>query len=141
MWYSVKRPVSHWNIRMLKKLWRELRRESYDLEKHKTLLNNRDKIADLIFDDLRKYLKEELFEKLCNNDKLTNDDINNELIKNLDFNNLETDEILLFRTRKWNFCRRRRYKLEVWESSNRLILEPVAEPSNVESYLNKWGIS
>ena len=45
--------------------------ENLDIGKHETLINNRDKIIKLIFNNPKKYLKEEIFEELCNNDKLT----------------------------------------------------------------------
>ena len=32
--------------------------ENLNIDKHKTLLNNRDKIIDLIFNDLKNYLDE-----------------------------------------------------------------------------------
>lgn len=45
--------------------------ENLDIGKHETLNNNRDKIIKLIFNNPKKYLKEEIFEELCDNDKLT----------------------------------------------------------------------
>ena len=42
--------------------------EILNIDKHKTLLNNRDKIIDLIFNDPKKCLDKELSEELYNND-------------------------------------------------------------------------
>ena len=111
--------------------------ENLNIDEHKTLHNNRDKIVDLIFNHPRKYLNEELFEKLCNNDELTNEDINRELIKDLYFENLEIDEIYYLEQVDEILVWAEDGKLELGESSNRSILEPRVEPSNVESYLNK----
>ena len=41
--------------------------EILNIDKHKTLLNNRDKIIDLIFNDPKKCLDKKSFEELCNN--------------------------------------------------------------------------
>ena len=59
--------------------------DNLDIDKQKTLISNRDKIIDLIFSEPKKYLDEELFEELCNNDELTDEDIDIELIKKFRF--------------------------------------------------------
>ena len=67
--------------------------DNLDIDKSKTLNRNRDKIIDLIFHNPKKYLDEQLSEELCDNDALTNDDIDKEVIEILDFKNLEIEEI------------------------------------------------
>ena len=64
--------------------------ENLSIDKHKTLLNNKHKNINLIFNDPKKYLDEELFEELCNNDELV-DGIDIEVTENLNFKNLEID--------------------------------------------------
>ena len=96
--------------------------ENLNIDEHKTLHNNRDKIVDLIFNHPRKYLNEELFEKLCNNDELTNEDINRELIKDLYFENLEIDEIYYLEQVDEILVGEEDKKLELGETSNRPIL-------------------
>lgn len=51
--------------------------ENLNIDKQKALIENRDKIIELIIKNRKKYLKEEIFEELCNNDELTFDDIDN----------------------------------------------------------------
>ena len=82
-------------------------------------------------------LKKYLDEKLCNNNELT-DDIDRELIKNLDFKNLKKEEIRYLEQVDEILVGEEDKKLEKGESINRPILEPIVEPSNVESYLDKW---
>ena len=95
--------------------------ENLNIEKHKTLLSNRDKIIDLIFNDPKKYLNEELFEELRNNDELTNDDIDNALINNLDFKNLDMDAIYYLEIESEILVREQDKQLELGENSNRPI--------------------
>ena len=110
--------------------------DNLDIDKHKTLISNRDKIIDLIFSEPKKYLDEEL----CNNDELTDDDIDRELIKNLNFKNLEINEIYYWEHIDEILVGEEDEKPEIGESNDKPVLEPVVEPSNVETYLDKRGI-
>ena len=49
--------------------------KNLNTDKEKTLHNIRDKIIELIFNNPKKCLDEELFEELCNNEELTYDDV------------------------------------------------------------------
>ena len=61
----------------------------------------------------------------------------NKLIKDLDFKNLSIDEIYYLEQVNEILVGEEDEKPELGESSNRPILEPIVELSNVESCLNK----
>ena len=63
-------------------------------------------IIDLIFNDPdpKKYLNEELFEELCNNNELTNDEIDRELLKKFILPRPNCTSLLTQRKLKFGLC-------------------------------------
>ena len=63
------------------------------IDKVKTLQINRNQIIDLIFNSPTKYIEENIFENLCNNLELSDNNVNTILIECLNFAKLDINEI------------------------------------------------
>ena len=104
------------------------------INKIKTLKDNRNQIIDLIFREPLKYLEENIFENLCNNLDLSDNDVDNILIECLNFLELDIDEIYYLEN-----------EILIGEEDHKgqtsnTMPEIVTEPSNIENYLRNRGI-
>ena len=104
------------------------------INKIKTLKDNRNQIIDLIFREPLKYLEENIFENLCNNLDLSDNDVDNILIECLNFSELDIDEIYYLEN-----------EILIGEEDHKgqtsnTMPEIVTEPSNIENYLRNRGI-
>lgn len=114
--------------------------------KSKTLKKSRDKVIDLIFNNPTLYLENKIFEELCNNIEIVDDDVDQVLIGKLCFENFELEEIYFLECEALDG----KEKQNIGNTSNKPfknpeITKPIPsleiEPSNIEKYSQNKSIS